>query len=88
MKTIKILLIASSSLMVSCNIDVKEESKSAKYSYNYDVNGCPTGEQNFSSFESYCAGLKNDSLNKGCARSMRREQFIAASCPGDFDAGN
>ena len=83
-----ILLVALSTLLLSCNVDVKEESKSAKYTYKFDVNKCPTGEQNFSSFESYCAGLKNEQLNNGCARTMRREQFIAASCPGDFDSGN
>lgn len=88
MKKLNILLIAISTLLVSCNVDVKEESKSAKYSYNYDINGCQTGEQNFASFDAYCAGLKNDQLNKGCARSMRREQYVAASCPGDFDSGN
>lgn len=88
MKKSNILLIVVSFLLVSCNVDVKEESKSAKYTYNLELNGCSTGEQNFSSFDSYCSGLKSDSLNKGCARSMRREQYIQASCPGDFDSGN
>lgn len=89
MKTLNILLVTTSTLFLfACNVDVKEESKSAKYTYNLELNGCSTGEQNFSSFDSYCSGLKNDSLNKGCARTMRREQFIQASCPGDFDSGN
>lgn len=75
--------------IASCN--VKNETESAKYTYRFETNGCPsggTGEQSFSSFDSYCSGLKNESLNKSCAREMRREQYIAANCPGDFDSGN
>ena len=80
------LILFSLSILTSCN--VKTESNEAKYSYNLTNNGCPTKEQTFSSFDSYCAGLKNETLNEGCARTMRREIYNNAKCPGDFDSGN
>jgi hypothetical protein len=50
---------------------------SKKFTYDYNVNGCKTGEQTFDSKEAYCAGLKNDALNNGCAASMRQQTFQA-----------
>lgn len=45
------------------------------YSYNFTVNGCTTGDQAFSSLDSMCEGLKNDSLNNYCAYDLRRSKF-------------
>lgn len=81
-----VFILVSVNVFSACN--VKTESKEAKYSYNLTNNGCPTKEQTFSSFDAYCAGLKNEVLNDGCARTMRREIYISAKCPGDFDSGN
>lgn len=73
-------------VFTACN--VKTESNEAKYSYNLTNNGCPTGERTFSSFDAYCAGLKSETGNGGCARTIRREIYNNAKCPGDFDSGN
>jgi hypothetical protein len=81
-----LILVSSLSFFISCN--VKSESNEAKYSYNLTNNGCPTGERIFSSFEAYCAGLKSEADNGGCAREMRREIYNNANCSGDFDSGN
>jgi len=45
--------------------------------YQYSYNGCDTGEQKFCSIQAYCSGLKNESLNKGCAKQQRLEAFNA-----------
>ena len=49
--------------------------KSENMSYEYTVNGCETGKHEFDSKEAYCAALKDDALNHGCASSLRQETF-------------
>ncbi len=65
----------------ACNqlLDYSEE-KSA-YSYDFNVNGCATGEKNFSSREAMCDALTNDSLNNNCAENERYTKFLS-DCPG------
>lgn len=43
--------------------------------YTIKVNGCSTGQQTFCSKTAYCAGLKDDVLNNGCAKSEREERY-------------
>lgn len=59
--------------------------ESSDYSYFFEENFCPTGQQRFSSLESMCEGLKDDALNKGCAKDMRRDYFEEKGCPGEFE---
>lgn len=53
----------------------KESSGSSNYSYQYNENGCDTGKRAFSSKESYCDGLLDESANNYCARGMRQETY-------------
>lgn len=59
------------------------------FSYNFNFNGCTTGEQKFSSKKAYCDGLLNDALNANCAREMRAEMYnrmCTVSQPADLNA--
>lgn len=60
------------------------KSSSSTYKYEFSENGCNTGKQEFSSLEALCDGLKNDSLNKGCAESLRKKHFESSGCSGSF----
>jgi hypothetical protein len=46
--------------------------------YDYRVNDCDTGKQEFQSIHDYCAGLKDDVLNKNCAHEQRMEDYNEA----------
>jgi hypothetical protein len=72
-------------LVASCGSDKDPESANLKgnYNYNFDENGCKTGNQSFSSIEAYCKGLQNETLNKGCAQNIRKINF-ELKCPGTF----
>ncbi len=78
--TASLTVALASTLFFGCA--AKEESKSL--SYEFTENNCPTGKQTFGDQAAYCAGLKNDTLNKGCARSLRADAF-KAQCPGSFN---
>lgn len=54
------------------------------YSYELRSSTCSTGEQNFTSFELACEGLKDEALNNDCALEKREELFINSECPGNF----
>ena len=54
-------------------LDATKEKKDESFRYQFSENGCDTGEQVFASKEAYCAALKNDSLNHGCAPRTRLE---------------
>jgi len=84
MKILIMKLLVVITVFTGCNLDVKTDS--AKYTYNFTENSCTTGEKTFSSFEDYCSTLKSNESNNNCARNLRREQFIAAGCSGDFDS--
>ena len=53
------------------------ESKSESFTYDYTENSCPTGKQTFSDKASYCNALLDETLNKGCAYSMRKATYEA-----------
>ena len=76
----KIILITISLFLAACG-DTKDLNKAESYKYNYESNGCKTGEKSFSSKEDYCEGLKNDESNNNCAKDIRYEKF-QAECPG------
>ncbi len=76
---IQILLISIWLIGASCS--VSHDNKSESLSYDFEFNGCPTGKHEFNSKAELCQGLQNDSLNGGCAQSLRQEYF-QAQCPG------
>ena len=53
------------SILTGCTAEDKS------YTYQYSENGCDTGSHNFDSKADYCAALKNESLNNGCASDLR-----------------
>lgn len=57
---------------------------SSEYNYTFSYNNCETGKHTFSSLTQLCDGLKDDSLNHGCAESMREDYFKAKGCAGSF----
>ncbi|MCB0421887.1 MAG: hypothetical protein KDD61_12885 [Bdellovibrionales bacterium] len=65
------------------------ESKSddQSYAYDYTYNGCATGRHEFSSLGGYCAGLKNHSLNNGCAEGLRQKAY-EQNCGTDWSVSN
>lgn len=69
----------------SSSSDIKNEETSESYSYSYEVNRCQTGRQEFSSKDAYCAGLQNETLNKGCALTLRKKAF-SEMCSGTFQS--
>lgn len=58
-------------------------------SYQYNENGCDTGEHVFTGASEYsvqnqlCSALRNEALNHGCAREKRQSEF-ADECQGTF----
>jgi hypothetical protein len=55
--------------------------------YNYNDNGCTTGEQSFPTRAALCAGLRDEELNNNCARRLRLQEFESLQCKGDFYVG-
>lgn len=51
---------------------VGNDSSSENYKYNYEVNGCKTGEHEYSSKKDYCRALLDETLNNGCAYPERK----------------
>lgn len=58
----------------------KEEEVSSTFQYQYTLNGCDTGQHKAESKEEHCQQLKNHSLNKFCASSLRKEAFESKGC--------
>jgi hypothetical protein len=50
-------------------------------SYEFTENNCPTGKQTFSDMSGYCAGLKDDARNNGCAGYTRQKEYEAKCSP-------
>ncbi len=67
-------------MTVSCNQLMNYAEEKSAYSYDFNVNGCATGEKNFSSLEAMCDALTNDSLNNNCAENERYTKFLS-DCP-------
>lgn len=65
----------------SCNQLMDYAEEDSAYSYNFNVNGCTTGEKNFSTREAMCDALTDDSLNNNCAENERYTKFLS-DCPG------
>ena len=63
----------SGSVDGSADLELSENSES--YSYDYNINGCKTGEHSFNSRRDYCLGLADDSLNNYCAGDLRCRVF-------------
>ncbi len=53
--------------------------KNEKMSYDLTENGCATGKHEFDSKDAYCAGLKDEALNQGCASDLRQAR-VTADC--------
>jgi hypothetical protein len=72
-------------LLTSCG----PASKSEKYAYDLNENGCMTGQHKFSTLIDYCAALKDDELNNNCAWSLRKGTY-ERDCGTDwaFSGGN
>lgn len=77
MKTNLLSILAIAFASAGCQISNKKDSEdsSEKYSYDLDINGCATGKQSFNSKSSYCKGLTDEALNKGCAKSERQDMY-------------
>jgi hypothetical protein len=61
------------------------KSVSSNYQYAFEQNGCRTETHSFASKDAMCTGLQDETLNQGCAESMRREYFEAQDCAGTFE---
>lgn len=66
----------------------KPQSQIFKYNFKSDKQFCETGEQQFSSFESFCLGLADWAANNGCADEERKKEFAEKKCPGDYETLN
>ena len=69
----------AASFVGGCSFDSDDESKSETFKYQFNDNGCDTGAQSFNDKDAYCAALKNEALNKGCAKESR-DTLHAKSC--------
>ncbi len=56
------------------------ETKSESYTYQFDLNGCETGQHQFSALKQMCEALKDDELNKFCALSLRENHYNSNNC--------
>ncbi len=61
---------------------------SLKYSYDYTVtvNGetCKTNQAKATK-EELCEALRDEELNKGCAKNLREQKFYESGCTGEFE---
>jgi uncharacterized lipoprotein YehR (DUF1307 family) len=74
MKKIVLYMIVFLSL-TACGKEEKED-----LTYRFNENGCDTGEQKSASKDEYCSKLRDDSLNKFCAKSLREKEFNTRGC--------
>ena len=65
----------------SCNQLMDYTDEDSAYNYSFNVNGCNTGEKNFSTREAMCDSLTNDPVNNNCAENERYTKFLS-DCPG------
>lgn len=64
----------------ACNQVMDYADEKSAYSYDFNVNGCATGEKNFSTRAEMCSALNNDLLNNNCAENERYTKFLS-DCP-------
>lgn len=50
------------------------------FRYQFEENGCNTGEHTADSQAQYCTNLKDEALNKFCARNLRKEAYESKGC--------
>lgn len=62
-------------IFCACHVDKKEDSATEDYKYNLSCSGCNTDDQVFTSKETYCTGLLDESRNKSCCRNMREQMY-------------
>ena len=67
-------------MTVSCNQLMNYAEEKSAYSYDFNVNGCATGEKSFSTREAMCDALTNDLANNNCAENERYTKFLS-DCP-------
>ena len=68
----KLVLAAMLIFSSACGVEKNEKKEEYKYSFTDD---CPTGEHVFSNMEALCQSLLNDSVNRGCAATMRIDYY-------------
>jgi hypothetical protein len=73
MKILFALVLGLSFAAIGCNQELKKNE--ATLAYDFDEGGCKTGAHSFSNKTDYCAALKDDLLNNGCAYSTRKAQY-------------
>ncbi len=78
-----LFLVFISLIFVSCDALNKAKTADQSYTYELNINDCPTGSHSFSNLTDYCAALQNNTLNNNCALSERSNLF-AEKCPGGF----
>jgi len=72
------LLILSAFLMFSFSCKSSSERESineVNLEYEFELRGCSTGKQTFSSVDQLCQGVLNDLLNNGCAPALRADYY-------------
>lgn len=71
------LILASASLSACGNSssDPGTPAGGLKGTYNFEQNGCKTGDQNYSSLEDLCTKLVDEDLNRHCAQDLRKIEF-------------
>ena len=85
-------LLSFSSMSCSDSEDKKAENNSAIFEYELDeyqdlslkTLKCTTGKKTFSTLDSMCVGLANESFNNYCHQVGREQIFIQIGCPGTF----
>ena len=90
MKSMKLVVLISLILAVSaCNTRKRDRTgvarinqknnttvnKTESLSYEFTINGCGTGKQQFTSIPEKCDGLQDATRNKGCALESRKTYF-------------
>lgn len=62
-------------LAAGCSFSSSSSSKEESWTYSFTENGCSTGSHHFSDKASYCAALRDEGLNRGCAKRAREKAY-------------
>ncbi|MCO5143018.1 MAG: hypothetical protein M9962_08015 [Oligoflexia bacterium] len=54
--------------------------KKEEFKYQFEENGCNTGEQNADSKDAMCANLKDNAKNNFCALNLRKQEYTTKGC--------
>ena len=66
--------------LVLLNLGACGDSKNDKYSYHFVHNNCDTKKHSFNTKQEMCEALLDNSLNNGCALSMRQDEYARKGC--------